>query len=48
MIYNLLAWVLLSSYLVDRKPELIISAGLFAVGAEICRIFEFLSGGMNK
>lgn len=42
---NLIAWLLLFGYLWSREPELIISAGLFAVGAEMCRIFEFLSGG---
>ena len=45
---NLMAWLLLFCYLHSRKPELIISAGLFAIGAEISRIFEFLSGGVIK
>ena len=45
---NLIAWLLLFGYLVTRKPELIISAGLFGLAAEISRIYEFLSVGVIK
>lgn len=39
---NLIVWLLIFIYLISSKPELIISAGLFGIAAEISRLFEVL------
>lgn len=41
---ELISWVLIGFYIYLEKPELIIAAGLFAIGAEVNTLVDKFTG----